>query len=446
MKPDVQYAWNGDVALAYQVVGDRPRDLLVVVGYLSNLEYSWHIPEIVSFYERLASFSRLILMDRRGTGLSDRFGADDAPPLETTMDDILAVLDAAGSAKTTVFGIWDGCAAAMTFAATHPERVSALVLFSSTPSGKSLGFGFGWDDEQWEEWLAGVKAGWGTRAWTVKDLRWQSPSLLEDPRQVEQWVTMARLSASPSSAVAMLRVYRDTDLTDILPTIGVPSLVLHRMGDVTEKIEAGRYVASHIPGARFVELSGDDAMPWIGDAYRLLDEIEGFVTGQMHARSADRVLATVLFTDIVDSTKTAAELGDGGWKQLLASHDQITRTEVERHRGRLVQTTGDGMLATFDGPARAVRCARAIAEGVMPFGLEIRAGCHTGEIEPAGDDVRGIAVHIGARVAALAGPSEILVSQTVKDLVAGSGLVFEDRGEHELKGVPDRWRLYRVVS
>jgi len=334
----------------------------------------------------------------------------------------------------------------LSLAAHHPDRISSLVLFRSEPAGASIGLAFGWDDETWEKWLAGVKTGWGTRAWTVKDLRWNAPSLLEDPRQIAQWVTWERLSASPSSAVAMLRVYKDTDLSNVLPAIGVPTLVLHRTGDVVASIDAGRYVASHIPDARFVELPGSDAMPWVGDTARLLDEVEGFIAGDTSRGPSDRVLATVLFTDIVGSTNKVANLGDEAWVQLLAAHDRVARTEVERHRGRVVKGTGDGMLATFDGPARAVRCAQVIEAGVLALGMEVRAGLHTGEIELAGDDVRGIAVHVAARISALAGPTEVLVSQTVKDLTSGSGLVFHDAGEHELKGVPDRWRLYRVVN
>jgi class 3 adenylate cyclase/alpha-beta hydrolase superfamily lysophospholipase len=446
MRPDVHYARNGDVAIAYQVVGDGPRDLLVVVGYLSNLEYAWHIPEIARFYQRLATFSRLILMDRRGTGLSDRFGSQEAPALETTNDDTLAVLDDAGSARTAVLGIWDGCAAAMAFAATYPQRVSSLVLYSASPGGRIGDLAFGWDDEAWDSFLADLRTGWGTRAWTVRALRWQSPSMLEDPRQLEQWITYTRLSASPASAVAMQRVYREIDLRELLPVIGAPTLVLHRTGDQTEEIEAGRYVASRIPDARFVELPGNDAVPWVGDADQVLDEVEDFITGQRERPGTDRVLATVLFTDIVDSTAKAAELGDAHWKDLLAEHASRARVEIERHRGVFVDSTGDGLLAHFDGPARAVRCAQAIAEAVRSLGIEIRAGAHTGEVELVGDRIQGIAVHTGARVASMAGPSEVWVSSTVRDLTAGSGLTFEDAGEHELKGVPARWHLYLVTG
>ena len=444
MKLDVQYAWNGDVAIAYQVLGEGPRDLLIVMGYLSNLEYAWQLPKLATFYERLASFSRLIIMDRRGTGLSDRFGAGEAPPLETTNDDILAVLDAAGSVRTTVFGVWDGSYPAIAFAATHAERVHSLVLFSAATKG--MDEESDWGTEAWQTFLDGARAGWGTRSWTIKQMRWQNPSMLDDPDEVDRFVTWTRLSASPSSAVAMLAVERDTDVTDILPVIGVPTLVLHRTGDRANDINEGRQVADGIPDARFVELAGIDSSPWVGDSAALMDEVETFVTQRTQRVPTDRVLTSVLFTDIVGSTELAAQLGDAAWKERLTAHDSIAHEAVERFRGRYVNPTGDGMLATFDGPARAVRCARAIVDGVRPFDLRVRAGVHTGEVELRGDDVGGIAVHIGARVAALAGPDEILASSTVRDLTAGSGLVFEDAGEHELKGVPDRWHLFRVVA
>ena len=443
MKLDVQYAWNGDVAVAYQVLGEGPHDLLVVMGYLSNLEYAWQLRKLAAFYERLASFSRLIIMDRRGTGLSDRFGTGEAPPLETTNDDILAVLDAAGSVRTTVFGVWDGSYPAIAFAATHAERVHSLILYAAATKG--MDEDSDWGAEAWQTFLDGVRAGWGTRSWTIKQMRWQNPSMLDDPDEVDRFVTWTRLSASPSSAVAMLAVERDTDVTDILPVIGVRTLVLHRTGDRANDIDEGRQVADGIPDARFVELAGIDSSPWVGDSAALLDEVEAFVTQRTERVPTDRVLTSVLFTDIVGSTELAAQLGDAAWKERLTAHDSIAHEAVERFHGRYVNPTGDGMLATFDGPARAVRCAEAIADGVRAFDLRVRAGVHTGEVELRGDDVGGIAVHIGARVAALAGADEILASSTVRDLTAGSGLVFEDAGEHELKGVPDRWRLFRVV-
>ncbi len=445
MKPDVHYVRNRDVSLAYQIVGDGPLDVLLVFGYLSNLEYAWEYPSMERFLGRLARFSRLILMDRRGSGLSDRFR--DAPPLETMLQDVEVVLDAAGSAKTTLFGVWDGCATSVLFAATRPERVASLVLFSSSPAQlPKEDYPWAWDEERWEEWLASIREGWGTRAWVVVNARWMAPGMLEDPAELERWITYTRVSASPSSAEAVMRNSKDTDIRDVLPAVRVPTLVLHRVGDQIEPIEAGRYVAAKMPDARLVELPGDDGIPWIGDTDAVLSEIRTFLGESVQHPSTDRRLATVLFTDIVGSTQRAAMLGDAGWGDLLEEHHRRAREELNRFEGVEIDTAGDGFLATFDGPARAVRCARAIGERVRDLGIEIRAGLHTGEIELAGGDVRGIAVHIGARVCAMAGSSEVLVSSTVKDLVAGSGLVFEDRGEHELKGVPDRWRLYTVVG
>jgi class 3 adenylate cyclase len=447
MKPDVHYVRNGGVALAYQVIGDGPADLFVAIGYLSNLEYAWEVPSNAAFFRRLAASRRLILMDRRGSGLSDRFSPSDAPPQETLVEDVRVVLDAAGSARTAILGLWDGCMTATVFAATYPERVTSLILFSAYPAGlgpESLPGG--WDEEQWEEWLTSIRLGWGTRAWTVQNLRWQCPSVLEDPDMLEQWIAHTRLSASPSSAEAVLRIEKDTDIRHILPAVHVPTLVLTRTGDQAQPIEGGRYIASRIPEARFVELPGNDAVPWVGDANSVLSEIGQYLDQSSgRASDSDRRLGTVLFTDIVGSTKRAAELGDQRWKQLLEAHHARVREQLMRYRGREVDTAGDGFLATFDGPARAVRCAVAIAEAVRPLGLEIRAGVHTGEVEMIDEKIGGLAVVIGARIGAEADASEVLVSQTVKDLVAGSGLSFEPRGEHELKGVPDRWRLYRVV-
>jgi len=448
MKPDVHYVRNAGVALAYQVIGDGPTDLFVAIGYLSNLEYAWEVPSNAGFFRRLAAPRRLILMDRRGSGLSDRFSPADAPPQETLVEDVRAVLDAAGSARTAILGLWDGCMTATLFAAAYPERVTSLILFSAYPAG--LGpedLPGGWDEEQWEEWLTSIRLGWGTRAWTVQNLRWQCPTVLEDPDMIEQWIAFARLSASPSSAEAVLRIEKDTDIRHILPTVRVPTLVLTRTGDQAQPIEGGRYIASKISGARFVELPGNDAAPWVGDAESVLSEIERYLDkspGQ--ASSSERRLGTVLFTDIVSSTERSAELGDLVWKQMLEEHHVILRRAIQRHGGREIGTWGDGFFATFDGPAAAARCAVTAAREVRPLGLELRAGVHTGEVETIDEEIGGIGVTIGARIAALAGPSEVLVSSTVKDLTAGSQLIFEDAGEHGLKGVPDRWRLYRVVS
>jgi len=449
MKPDVHYVRNGDVSLAYQVIGEGPADLFVAIGYLSNLVYAWEIPSQAAFFRRLAASRRLILMDRRGSGLSDRFSPSDAPPQETLVEDVRVVLDAAGSARTALLGLWDGCMTGTLFAATYPERVTSLILFSAYPAGSAVTEDLpgGWDEEQWEEWLASIRLGWGTRAWTVQNLRWQSPSILEDPDLLEQFIAFSRLSASPSSAEAVLRIEKDTDIRHILPAVRVPTLVLTRTGDQAQPIDGGRYIAAKIPEARFVELPGNDAVPWVGDARSVLREIDQYLDQSSgRASGPERRLGTVLFTDIVGSTEHLVGMGDGAWRERLAEHDRIAKEMIERSGGDYINTTGDGFLATFSGPAAAVRCALAVGDAVRSLGLEIRAGVHTGELEIAENDIRGMAVHIGARVMSLAQPSEVLVSSTVRDLTAGSGIVFEDRGEHELKGIPDRWHLYRVVS
>ncbi|MBA3689941.1 MAG: adenylate/guanylate cyclase domain-containing protein [Actinobacteria bacterium] len=445
--PEVQYARNGDVALAYQVLGEGPIDLVFLPAFINNVEIVWESPQYSRFLRRLASFSRLIFMDRRGTGLSDRFSPADLPPLEVLMDDLAVVLDAAGSEHTALFGYSDsGCLCAM-FAATHPDRVSALVLYAVAAAGVATeDFPWQWSPDEWDDYFRDLASGWGTRAYADKVVPWFQPSLADDERHKAWWARFMRQAASPNSVEAIERIWHLIDIRPILPTIQVPTLVLHRTDDQVEYVQAGRDVAERIPGARFIELAGGDDAPWAGDQETVLDEVEQFLTGKRHMPEIDRVLATVLFTDIVGSTKKAAALGDGRWGELLTLHHERVRAELERFRGREIATAGDGFLATFDGPARAVLCGQAIAEAVHDLGIEVRAGAHTGEIELDGDDVRGIAVHIGARVGALAEPSEVLVSSTVKDLVAGSGLSFEDAGEHELKGVPDRWHLYRVVS
>jgi class 3 adenylate cyclase len=452
MRPDVHYARNGDVSLAYQVVGEGPRDMLLVSGFLSNIEYAWIYPSMAAFLSRLASSCRLILMDRRGSGLSDR--SWDATPVETTLQDLEVVLDAVGSPRTTLFGIWEGCGTSVLFAATHPERVSALVLFGASAAQARkdddddlAGWVAGWDEAGWEEWLRSIREGWGTRSWAVRNARWMGPGMLDAPDELEQWISYTRLSASPSAAEAVMRIDKETDIRQVLPTVQSPTLVLHRTGDQIEPIEAGRYVASKIPNARFVELPGDDGIPWLGNAASVLAEIEAFLGERSGpAAAADRRLGTLLFTDIVGSTEHVAAMGDAAWRKRLAEHDQISKDVIGRSGGRYVDSTGDGLVASFDGPAAAVGCATSIGAAIRSLELEIRAGVHTAELEFDGPNVRGIAVHIGARVMSLAGPGEVLVSSTVKDLVAGSGIAFEDAGEHELKGVPDRWRIYRVVT
>ena len=445
MKLDVQYAWNGDVAVAYQVLGEGPHDLLVVMGYLSNLEYAWQLRKLAAFYERLASFSRLIIMDRRGTGLSDRFGTGEAPPLETTNDDILAVLDAAGSVRTTVFGVWDGSYPAIAFAATHAERVHSLILYAAATKG--MDEDSDWGAEAWQTFLDGVRAGWGTRSWTIKQMRWQNPSMLDDPDEVDRFVTWTRLSASPSSAVAMLAVERDTDVTDILPVIGVPTLVLHRTGDRANDIDEGRQVADGIPDARFVELAGIDSSPWVGDSAALLDEVEAFVTQRTERVPTDRVLTSVLFTDIVGSTELAAQLGDAAWKERLTAHDSIAHEAVERFRRPLRQPDrrrdARDVRRPRPRPCVAPRRSRTGSErstsASAPACTRARSSC-------AGTTWAGspcTSEHASPRSRV---PTRSSRPRPCATLTAGSGLVFEDAGEHELKGVPDRWRLFRVVA
>jgi class 3 adenylate cyclase/pimeloyl-ACP methyl ester carboxylesterase len=446
--PDTRYAKTSNgLSIAYQLFGAGDVDLLLVPGYQSNLELNWDLPALTTFLRRLASFSRVIAVDRRGTGLSDRLSPDEHPPLEVLMDDLGRVLDAVGSERAAVVGLIDGGFLCSLFAATYPERTRALVLYGATATGRwSPEYPWQWKPDRWQSYLDEMEAGWGKQAYADSLLSWFSPSVRTDEASRRWWARYQWLSASPGSAIALERLYSQTDVRRVLPTIRVPTLVLHRRGDQAEPVEGARFIAEQIPGARYVECEGDDTPPWWGDSEALVAEIQEFLTGARSAPETDRVLATVLYTDIVSSTEALSSLGDARWKELISEHDRRARHAIEQHRGRYVASTGDGLLATFDGPARAVRCALAIAESVAALGLEVRAGCHTGEVELAGDHVRGIAVHIGARVAALAGPGEVFASSTVKDLVAGSGLVFEDAGEHELKGVPDRWRLYRVVG
>jgi len=446
--PETRYAKTPEgVYIAYQVVGDGPIDLLFLPGYTSNLFWQWELPSYARFLEQLASFSRLILVDRRGTGLSDRFSPQDLPPLEDLADDLRTVMEAVGSERIALLATEDGCFVCSMFAATHPDRTDAVVLYGMDPGEPGVGLAHPSPERVpfLEELYHQVDEHWGTREYARWDMKVSHPSLIEDDVFLAWYEVFLQLAASPTSAKEMLRIWHEIDPWPVFATIRVPTLVLHRTGDILEPIEHARAAASKIPGARFVELPGDKHNLFEG-AEDVAEEVEEFLTGSRHSAEPDRVLATVLFTDIVGSTEKASGLGDRGWRELLDEHNARIRRQLERFRGREIDTAGDGFLATFDGPARAVHCAQAIGASVRELGMEIRAGCHTGEIELASGDVRGIAVHIGARVSALAGPSEVLVSSTVKDLVAGSGLSFEDAGEHELKGVPDRWRLYRVVA
>jgi len=440
--PETHYAKSGDVSIAYQVLGSALIDLVFVHGFIQNLALVWDLPPLARYFRRLASFSRLILFDRRGVGLSDRVPT--VPPLETRMDDIRAVMDAADSQRAAVFGSSEGGPTAALFAATYPERTTALIMYGTYARG-SWAPDYPWADkpDAIERQLNEMAQSWGTQEYADRTAREVAPSLADDERFRRWMLDWMRLSASPAAAIALERMAIDVDVREVLPTIRVPTLILHKAED---QPEAARYMAARIPGAKYVELPGADHIAFVGTTDQIPDHIEEFLTGARTEPELDRVLATVLFTDIVKSTAKSAELGDRRYREVLEDHHAVVRNELQRFRGREVDTAGDGFFATFDGPARAVRCARAIVEAVRPLGIEIRAGCHTGEVEVVADAVRGIAVHIGSRVASLAMPGEVLVSQTVKDLVAGSGLVFEDAGEHELKGVPDRWRLYRVVG
>jgi class 3 adenylate cyclase len=443
MQPETKYAKSGDVHVAYQVVGDGPIDLVEVPGWLSHLDYSWEEPRFARFLLRLAAFSRLIRFDKRGTGLSDRVSTSELPTLEQRMDDVRAVMDAVGSERAALFGSSEGGPMSLLFAATYPERTTALILYASYAwRGRSPEYPWGRTEEQAEAFIKATEEDYRG----FDDLHHRMPSGVDD-QHFRQWFSnFRRLSASPGAAAALARMNAQIDVRDILSTVRVPTLVLHRTGDGVVHVGNGRYLAQHIPGAHFVELPGDDHGYPLGDTDAILDQIEEFLTGTVNPVESERVLATVLFTDIVGSTERLAELGDRRWRELLEEHFRLARRELVRHRGREVKTTGDGLLAAFDGPARAIRCASAIRNAVRQLGIEIRAGLHTGEVEVLDQDLGGIAVHTGARVAAEAGPGEVLVSSTVKDLVAGSGVDFEDRGTHALKGVPGEWRLFRVIS
>jgi pimeloyl-ACP methyl ester carboxylesterase len=445
MAPETRYARSGDVNIAYQATGEGPRDLVYVPGWASNIELMWEEPAMARFLSRLASFSRLILFDKRGTGLSDRVSNNELPTLEQRMDDVRAVLEAVGSERAALFGHSEGGNMCVLFAATYPERTAGLITLGCFAKRRDPDEDYPWAPtaEDREQAVADCEQNWGHLR--PEDIEYYAPSRVGDEQFVRNLERYLRRGASPGAAAALLRMNSHIDVREVLPTIRVPTLVLHRTGDRDVDIAEGRYIASKIPGAKFVELAGADHWISAGDTDVIADEIEEFLTGTRPAPDPDRVLATVLFTDIVGSTERTAELGDRRWRDLLGTHDAAVRRELERYQGREVDTAGDGFLATFEGPARAVRCAISLGDAVRELGLELRAGIHTGECELDGQKVRGIAVHTGARIASLAAPGEVLTSSTVKDLVAGSGLRFEDRGVHELKGVPGEWRLYAAL-
>jgi len=440
-RPETRYAVSGDVRVAYQESGTGPVDLVWAPGTASHLDMDWEFPPKVRYLERLNGFCRLIRFDKRGTGMSDR--VTDAATLEERTDDIRAVMDAAASEQAFVMGTSEGANMACLFAATFPDRTRGLLIWGGQARWvQTADYPWGITAEENEAMIADL----AERGATLDYITGGGAGAPEDSSRLEFIVRYLRAGASPSAFVALERMNQDLDVRDILPTIRVPTLVMNATEDIVAHVDAARDMASRIPGARFVTFPGGHMM-FLDDAVAdaVAAEIEEFVTGTRSSPGHDRVLATVLFTDIVRSTDHLVQLGDRAWRERVASHHEIVRRAIDLYRGREVDTAGDGFFATFDGPGRAIACAGTIVEGVRPLGIEVRAGLHTGECETIGEKVGGIAIHIGARVAALAGPSEILVSSTVKDLTAGSGLMFEDAGDHQLKGVPDHWRLYRVV-
>jgi class 3 adenylate cyclase len=438
---EVRYVNSGGVHIAYRVFGDGPLDLVLVPAFTSHLEQYHEWPGVVRWNARLVSFSRLIVFDKRSTGLSDH--APGPVVLEDTMQDVLAVLDAVGAERAAVCGDLEGAALSALFAATHPERTRALVLYAPLVKGT------GTDDFPWAlapelQHLFGEQrsTGWGSEPMARLLVGVVAPSLADDQQFLQFLAKAMRSSVSPGAAKAWLRMIREIDVRAALPQIRVPTLIVHRTGDRAVDVESSRYAAGRIPGARLVELPGGDNLTFVGDSEAVAAEIEEFLTGSRTPPMPDRVLATILFTDIAGSTERAAEVGDRRWRELLGRHDALARAQLERYRGREVKMTGDGLLATFDGPARAVTCAGAIGREVRALGLEVRAGVHTGEVELRDGDIGGIAVHIASRVMGLARPNEVLVSNTVKDLVAGAEIRFEDRSVHSLRGVPGQWQLF----
>jgi class 3 adenylate cyclase len=442
MRPQTRYARSGEVGIAYQVVGQGDMDLVVAFPFVSHLDLLWEGPAQASFVRRLGSFARVILFDRRGVGLSDP--VQGAPTLEERMDDVRAVMDAAGSERAAILGMSEGGSACMLFAATYPERTSALVLWGAVARSTEA------DDYPWappkqalieanEELVSPL---WGQGA-TIDIF---SPSLAEDPQAREFQARFERQTSSPMRVWQLFEMFLDTDVREALPLIQVPTVVLHRRGDRAVNVRAARWLAEQIEGSHYVELEGQDHFPWVGDSEAALGEIQEFLTGVRPGPSPERVLGTVLLTDIVESTDRATELGDRRWRALLEEHQRLVRERLERFGGREVKTTGDGFLAIFDGPTRAVECASAIAADMPALGLDVRAGLHTGEVELIGEDIGGIAVHVAARVSALAAAGQVLASRTVRDLAAGSGIEFDPIGRHALKGVEDEWEIYSVAA
>jgi len=435
-----KYAKSGNVHVAYQVLGEQQRDLVIVPGIFSHLELFWEDPGYTHWMQRLTTFARVIAFDKRGQGLSDRGVA--TPTLEERMDDVRAVMDAVGSERASIMGVSEGAALALLFAASHPERIGALILFGTCARWSwAPDYPSGLTPERVAATLNAIETRWGEGAMVERF----APSRKDDPAFRHWWGRLERMSASPADMMTLIRMVCEIDLRDVLPTIWVPTLVLHRRGELVVPLAGARYLAEHIPNAKLVELDGSDHWPWTEGAVELSEEIEEFLTGARHATEPDRVLATVLFVDIVGSTDHAARLGDRRWRDLLESYYSLVERQIVRFGGRKVGTAGDGVFASFDGPARAVRCAMSVRESAPGIGINVRAGLHTGECEVVGDNLGGIAVHIGARICEVATPDEILVSSTLRDLVAGSGLHFSPRGSPPLKGVPEERSLFAVA-
>jgi class 3 adenylate cyclase/pimeloyl-ACP methyl ester carboxylesterase len=440
---ETQYAKKGDAHIAYQIVGEGPIDIVLVSTWFSHVEARWDLPGYVHYLQRLSAFSRLISFDKYGIGLSDPIPSRELPPLEDWMDDVSAVMDAVGIERAAIVGAGEASPMAELFAATYPERTTALVLLNATARASAApGYDVGAPPDVQERLVSMTEQTWG-RGDIMAAI---SPSLADDPGAAEAWGRFFRLSASPSTAAAVMRMLFELDVRDVLPMIRVPTLVVHRQDNPIITVDQGRYVAEHIEGATFVAVPGADYGLAVGDIDAVIDEVEEFLTGSRPAHATDRVLATVMFTDIVDSTPRAVELGDARWRQVLEQHDELARREVTHFGGAIADFTGDGLLASFEGPARAVRCAFALRDRLRTLGLEMRAGLHTGEVERRTESIAGIGVHIAARVLALAGADEVLVSRTVRDLVTGSGLKFVERGSHALKGVPDEWEILEAVE
>ncbi len=437
---ETRYAKSGELNIAYQVFGTGAVNLVLIPGWASNVENIWTLSAFASFADKLAQFARVILLDRRGTGLSDP--VVNPPTLEERMDDVRAVIDAAGWERAAILGISEGGPMAMMFAATYPHRVPALVLYGTFARfSRADDYPHGYPAKVNEQWVAGLEATWGTGELS----RSFAPSSAADAAAMRNLARLERMAMSPGTARKLFGLLTQTDVRHVLAAIRVPTLILHRVGDQPVRVGHARYLAERIAGAKYVELAGDDHLPFVGNVDAMLDEVREFLTGERASPDSDRILTTILFCDIVDSTQRATELGDREWKQLLSRFYVLVDEKLHHFRGRKLDTAGDGLFAAFDGPARAVRCGMALAEGVASLGVRLRVGVHTGECEVLGEKYSGIAVHLGARVASAAEPGQVLVSSTVKDLVVGSGLHFEDLGPRTLKGVPDPWRLFAVA-